>query len=85
MDCHANKVIGTENVHKKEVNVASNMLESFGVKKTFDHIVSNHGKKSCETITTDLDNKTYAQAKKAGIQTTRQYDARHSIKNLVKI
>lgn len=67
LDCHANKVIRTENVHKKEVNVASSMLESFGVIKTFDHIVSNHGKKSCETITTDLDNKTYSQAKKAGI------------------
>lgn len=82
MDCEENIVIDMESVDKRKEQVSSNMLESRAAKKVFDRINQNYGSESLEILTTDGDNKTFNQCKKAKLNPKRQYDARHGIRSL---
>lgn len=82
MDCVKNKVVNVNIVSKNEVHVSSNMLESNAARKCFDNIVDKRGKDSCSTFTSDNDNKSFNQAKKAVLVPERRFDPRHVYKCL---
>lgn len=77
MDCRRNKVVDMQTTNKKDVNVASNMLESAAARLSFDQIIGKWGPDCCNSITSDNDNKTPNQAKKAGLDFSRTFDPRH--------
>lgn len=82
MDCEENIVIDVESDDKREEKVSSNMLESRAAKKTFDRINKKYGPDSLEVLTTDGDNKTFNQCKKAKLKAKKQFDARHGIRSI---
>ncbi|KAK8860385.1 hypothetical protein M9Y10_012049 [Tritrichomonas musculus] len=82
MDCVKNKVVNVNIVSKNEVNVSTNMLESNTARKCFDNIVDKYWKDSYSTSTSDNDNKSLNQAKKAGLVPERRFDPRHGFKCL---
>lgn len=81
MDCIANKVINFRSISKKEFDVSSNMLESNDAKLCFDEIKNQFGSNSCDTFTSDNDNKSFNQAKKAVLVAERRFDPRHGLKS----
>lgn len=81
MDCIANKVINVRSISKKEFDVSSNMLESNEAKLCFDEIKNQFGSNSCDTFTSDNDNKSFNQAKKAVLVAERRFDPRHGLKS----
>lgn len=82
MDCVKNKVVNVRSISKNEFDVSSNMLESNAAKLCFDEIVDKYGSDSCSTFTSDNDNKSFNQAKKAGLVAERRFDPRHGFKSL---
>ena len=80
MDCINNKVLKTNTLSKKDVDVNSNMLESHAARVCFTEIYNQYGNECCESFTCDNDNKTYNQFKKVGLSAKKRIDPRHGMK-----
>ncbi|KAK8841490.1 hypothetical protein M9Y10_027109 [Tritrichomonas musculus] len=80
MDCIKNKVLKANTLSKNDVDVCSNMLEQYAAKVCFTEIFNQYENDRCENSTSDKDNKTYNQFKKAGLSAKRRYDHRNGMK-----